>query len=636
MLVDAKLREAIEEVNKHLPGKHDQETHAHEEPGSQSQDSYIFHGTTEFAANRILKNGLKASHSKDGLNWLIGSELSAGVEAVASIERHKKLGKVKTFAIIKLRQSAISGMSTTRRGGVFSTPKDIGPGAIVQVDIYQMPDRLPLGYDEIFKRSKKIKTLRSETKAENEAYLYSVAIGDTDEVEKHLPGLHDQLTHGHPGMQQGLTPEEYGVPAEYANAPEPNSIPAGKLMLVKDKHGEVVMGRATGKSNVSKVRALASIKALEKIYVNEQYVLYEQNGRYHIIQVGEGPVRAVITKEHELTVLGRKQPEARKVDPTEVQNIRKTLTKVLGLKKVATDYDGPSGSYIKAGNEILNEVYDGMMKSKRAYIDVTAFNPEDLALAHKLGIANNDEYGTDSDYRKATFAQAVQYALESTTDKQVLKWGLQGELARTAVGLIMTGNTARYDVADEASRTFLSNLDPRAVRHPWMDGLSFISMINQDMKPVKVMAYDPSMIGHGRSYYNDDAGTMFINTEDYRGGQTIVHEYGHHLENGNNALMEATEDFVIQRSVKKHSGTSVSPVPLRRLRGQGAGKQADHTEYAYKDKFINPYVGKYYGHLNGTEVASVGLEHMYYEPQNFLRQDPDHFAFILALMRGHK
>lgn len=105
--------------------------------------------------------------------------------------------------------------------------------------------------------------------------------------------------------------------------------------------------------------------------------------------------------------------------------------------------------------------------------------------------------------------------------------------------------------------------------------------------------------------------------------ETVVHEYGHHLD----AMLAhpglLNNSFVQSRS----AGPRVS---LRRLTGNNAYRE---EEMAYPDRFIEPYVGKDY-QSSANEVVSVGLEKMFEDPVNFYRNDREHFMLTVYVMRG--
>lgn len=107
--------------------------------------------------------------------------------------------------------------------------------------------------------------------------------------------------------------------------------------------------------------------------------------------------------------------------------------------------------------------------------------------------------------------------------------------------------------------------------------------------------------------------------------RVLWHEMGHHLE-FDALCYAAANGFLLKRRVddKVYS--------LRELTGN-KGYRAD--EVAYKDSFINPYVGKHY--RDGyTEVFSMGMENLC-SPETayrFAAKDPEHFALITGYIQS--
>jgi hypothetical protein len=99
----------------------------------------------------------------------------------------------------------------------------------------------------------------------------------------------------------------------------------------------------------------------------------------------------------------------------------------------------------------------------------------------------------------------------------------------------------------------------------------------------------------------------------------FIHEFGHRIEGKNKEIAEACRTWRANRT----KGEEAKPL----------GGRYDSREVAKKDNFFNPYVGKIYP--NGeTEVLSMGLERIMSAPVEFYKQDKDHFALIVDIMRG--
>ena len=120
----------------------------------------------------------------------------------------------------------------------------------------------------------------------------------------------------------------------------------------------------------------------------------------------------------------------------------------------------------------------------------------------------------------------------------------------------------------------------------------------------------------------------------------IVHELGHWMEH---AIPETTEmigKFLKRRARGEHLNT---------LNTLNATTVYDNRELAVKDKFIDAYIGKYYGHrelgpyyptfkpkwdaIYASEVLSMGVQYMNDDPLKFAQQDPDMFDLIFDILR---
>lgn len=129
-----------------------------------------------------------------------------------------------------------------------------------------------------------------------------------------------------------------------------------------------------------------------------------------------------------------------------------------------------------------------------------------------------------------------------------------------------------------------------------------------------------------RAYAKGAKGEIWLGPSDK--AWVIVHEVGHVLHWNNKAVADLIAEFYLQRTKDE---------PLTTY----------HGEKTKKDKFFNPYVGRYYGwegkfknskystrEFVGQEVLSMGLQEMFKDPLKFYRADKEHFLLIYAIIRG--
>ena len=140
------------------------------------------------------------------------------------------------------------------------------------------------------------------------------------------------------------------------------------------------------------------------------------------------------------------------------------------------------------------------------------------------------------------------------------------------------------------------------------------------------------VVDDDRPYANPDdqkinLGT-FASIEERRG--TIFHEGAHHAEAANDFTRQAMIGWVQWRADSQQQ-QSLNSILGKRL--------YDEEETAYKDTWVNPYVGKTYRDEDGndyfTEALSVGTEHLI-DGKNMAKlynKDPNHFWLTIGAYR---
>jgi len=143
------------------------------------------------------------------------------------------------------------------------------------------------------------------------------------------------------------------------------------------------------------------------------------------------------------------------------------------------------------------------------------------------------------------------------------------------------------------------------------------AFIDKSLQPkesvILALANDPS----SGTYYNHEPPIIMFNYMRYKKVPSIAHEYVHHLEKVNPELSAVVQAFFNKR-------TAGDRITL-------------YDRYIVKeDKFIDPYMGRVYpDHPQSKEVLSVAIEHMLTNPYEFMKKDPEHFAFAYDALRGN-
>ena len=106
----------------------------------------------------------------------------------------------------------------------------------------------------------------------------------------------------------------------------------------------------------------------------------------------------------------------------------------------------------------------------------------------------------------------------------------------------------------------------------------------------------------------------------------MAHELGHALEFASPArAQQAVRLYLEQRN---------SNTPLEKLKDITGNAFYDDHEVAHRDKWLSPYTGKVYSDLGTSEVISMGVQYLHEDPVAFAKNDPSHFNFVIAFLRG--
>lgn len=127
---------------------------------------------------------------------------------------------------------------------------------------------------------------------------------------------------------------------------------------------------------------------------------------------------------------------------------------------------------------------------------------------------------------------------------------------------------------------------------------------------------------HGRSFHRP--GELHMSTFD--GSNLYVHEIAHEIEQRAGWVEEARK-FVLSRS----KGEALQEMSVLDPKGGYFP-----GEVAFKDKFKNAYMGRWYQNGKATEVVSMGMQWLFEDAAGFAKADPEYFDFVTKLMRGAK
>lgn len=119
------------------------------------------------------------------------------------------------------------------------------------------------------------------------------------------------------------------------------------------------------------------------------------------------------------------------------------------------------------------------------------------------------------------------------------------------------------------------------------------------------------------------------NTEQFRAD--IYHEMGHHSDFSRPDIGRASNAWMQRKATLDNGGKLPRPQTLKQL----TGLNYHPSERAYKDSYVDPYVGKIYKKLSHqTEVTSMGFQHFSSPSQmaRLWRGDPAHFKYMVGVI----
>lgn len=415
---------------------------------------------------------------------------------------------------------------------------------------------------------------------------------------KHLPGKHDQKTHGHGANR-----------SDFVESVLPGTLDLNQKVTLSD--GRV--GMATGRARGNLKSATQFARDVTSKYGRE-FVVHEVDGVYNIIAIGFDPTVRVTREEEGVGPKPQRviRPVPRKV--TGQSETRQALMALFNISERSTEYDDRAASAIQIGEKILYDAIQGA--SVRLKTIETFYNEPDVVNVYEVA-KKFDLVADDSNLLEMSAENALRLAdvFQSQSSSAYDSSGLLAERIRSQVrvGLLSDHLILAYSTASKVA--FESRFQPTDALKGAASWLQ-LNVATDDVSATVYMTADST-----RGFARKGEG-LYVGQASQ--GTTVVHEYGHWIELSKPGVKAAARQFRSDRT----KGSKL--ISLRRLaKGQSYGQH----ESAYKDKFIDPYVGKYYA-SGSTEVISMGLEAMYRGPLSFLQLDSDHFFLTLAVIHG--
>ena len=151
------------------------------------------------------------------------------------------------------------------------------------------------------------------------------------------------------------------------------------------------------------------------------------------------------------------------------------------------------------------------------------------------------------------------------------------------------------------------------------ESLAFVNSVARDKAGLVPLTIDPT---YARAF--EAEGRIYASGN--QRAKSYVHEMGHNLETSASSRKWAQRQaFFDQRTVGDVEEKLADVFP-----GRGLGED----EVFKRDRWLNAYAGKIYADgPSGSEIISMGLQHLYEAPLKFAQADPDFFDFIISYLR---
>lgn len=166
--------------------------------------------------------------------------------------------------------------------------------------------------------------------------------------------------------------------------------------------------------------------------------------------------------------------------------------------------------------------------------------------------------------------------------------------------------------------------------HEWLGGIVEVGPGGLGTVTSKVEPLTP-LIDRNRAHYQAAGKAVRMPMEpEFPFTATVIHEYGHHLEDEIPGVHQACVDFLKHR---------IGNEPVRRYKEIMPRSGYEDDEEGAQDQFADAfgssgwYVGKIYKG-RATEILSMGVQKLYEDPLRLATADPEYFKFVVGILDG--
>jgi hypothetical protein len=218
-------------------------------------------------------------------------------------------------------------------------------------------------------------------------------------------------------------------------------------------------------------------------------------------------------------------------------------------------------------------------------------------------------------------AQERELAKQMSNAKKEL-YALDGEYIKALNSALGKAEPANFD--DHVTE----NREQIEAAKDWISNV--VGKVSDKPCGIKQLKPGEGYYGDSRSYYMSGQNTMYLVSR--AGGTTVIHEWGHYVEEVRPTVNHACVEFLYRRYQQAVQSGRAREFELKPLKSIISSNAYHPDEVAFRDRFREPYVGKLYDRGQATEVFSMGLQYLYEDPLRFRETDPEHYYLTLGLI----
>jgi hypothetical protein len=162
----------------------------------------------------------------------------------------------------------------------------------------------------------------------------------------------------------------------------------------------------------------------------------------------------------------------------------------------------------------------------------------------------------------------------------------------------------------------------------WLSNV--VGMVSTEPCGIRQLKPGEGYYGGSRDYFISSENTMYL--VEGAPSSVVVHEWGHYVENQRPVVHHACVEFLSRRYQQALRSGIADHYEIKPLKDFTMVNAYQSHEVAFRDRFVDPYVGKLYDRGRATEVMSTGLQYLYEDPLRFREYDPEHYYLTLGLI----